>query len=68
MAATAYQAAPPGRGSAPRFGMAWVTWRQHRAALTGACGVLGVMIGYMLVTGLRMRSALGAVWLARRAA
>jgi hypothetical protein len=50
-------------GSAPRFGMGWVTWRQHRAALAGACGLLGVMIGYMLVTGLQMRSALSSLGL-----
>ena len=49
---------PAGLGQAPRFGMGWVTWRQHRASLAGACGLLGVVIGYMLVTGLQMRSAL----------
>jgi hypothetical protein len=43
--------------------MGWVTWRQHRAALAGACGLLGVMIGYMLVTGLQMRSALSGLGL-----
>jgi hypothetical protein len=50
-------------GRASRFGMGWVTWRQHRAALAGACGALGVMIGYMLVTGLQMRSALSSLGL-----
>jgi hypothetical protein len=49
------------RLATPRFGMAWVTWRQHRAALAGACGVLGAAIAYMLVTGLRMRSALNSL-------
>ena len=58
MTTTAHPAPSLRRGSAPRFGMAWVTWRQQRATLAGVCGVLGVMIGYMLVTGLEMRSAL----------
>ncbi len=61
MATTAHP--PASLGSAPRFGMGWVTWRQHRAALAGACGVLGLMIGYMLVTGLHMRSALSSLGL-----
>jgi hypothetical protein len=63
MVTTARPAAPLGRGSAPRFGMAWVTWRQQRAALAGACGLFGVMIGYMLVTGLEMRSGLSSLGL-----
>ena len=63
MATTAHPAASLGHRSAPRFGMGWVTWRQHRAALAGACGVLGLMIGYMLVTGLQMRSALSSLGL-----
>jgi hypothetical protein len=63
MATTAHPAAPLGRGSAPRFGMAWVTWRQQRAAVAGACALLGVMILYMLVTGLEMRSALSSLGL-----
>ena len=46
-----------GPARAPRFGMAWVTWRQQRATLAGACGLLALVIGYMLVTGLQMRSA-----------
>ena len=61
MGTIAHRAAP--LGHAPRFGMGWVTWRQHRAALAGACGVLGLMIGYMLVTGLHMRSALSSLGL-----
>jgi ABC-type transport system involved in multi-copper enzyme maturation permease subunit len=56
MTTVAHRAARPGR--APRFGMGWVTWRQQRATLAGVCGLLAVMIGYMLVTGLQMRSAL----------
>jgi hypothetical protein len=48
---------------APRFGLAWVTWRQHRAALIGACAVLGADLAYMLFTGLRMRSALASLGL-----
>ncbi len=75
MATTAHPAAPLGRGSAPRFGMAWVTWRQQRAALAGACALLGVMILYMLVTGRTWWAiaklvlvAAATVWLVRRRA
>jgi hypothetical protein len=63
MATTAQPPASLGRGPAARFGMGWVTWRQHRAALAGACGLLGVVILYMLVTGLQMRSALSSLGL-----
>jgi hypothetical protein len=47
----------------PWTGLVWVTWRQQRAALAGACGLLGVMMLYMLVTGLQMRSALSSLGL-----
>jgi hypothetical protein len=61
MTTVAHRAAPLRHG--PRFGMAWVTWRQHRAALAGACGLRALMILYMLVTGLHMRSALSSLGL-----
>ena len=32
--------------------MAWVTWRQHRFALTGVAGLLGALAAYLLYTGL----------------
>jgi hypothetical protein len=63
MATTAQPPTSLRRGSAPRFGMAWVTWRQQRATLAGVCGLLAVVIGYMLVTGLQMRSALSSLGL-----
>jgi hypothetical protein len=37
--------------------MAWVTWRQHRVALAGAAGLLGVLAVYLWVAGLRAHHA-----------
>jgi ABC-type transport system involved in multi-copper enzyme maturation permease subunit len=37
--------------------MIWVTWRQHRTALTGVAAFLGVLAAYMLVTGLQLHHA-----------
>jgi hypothetical protein len=34
--------------------MAWVTWRQHRAALAGVAVFLGVLAGYLWLTGLQI--------------
>jgi ABC-2 family transporter protein len=34
--------------------MAWVTWRQHRAALTGVAVFLGALAVYLWVTGLQL--------------
>jgi ABC-type transport system involved in multi-copper enzyme maturation permease subunit len=45
----------------PRARMAWVTWRQHRAALTGMAALLGAYALVFGITGLRMRSALAAL-------
>jgi hypothetical protein len=57
--------ARPGRDASPRpvpwRRMAWVTWRQHRAALAGAAAMLGVAAVYLLITGLQMRHAYAAV-------
>ena len=33
--------------------MAWVTWRQHRAALIGVAVFLGALAVYLWLTGLR---------------
>jgi ABC-2 family transporter protein len=41
--------------------MAWVTWRQHRLALAGVVAVFGAPAVYLLITGLPMHSAYGAV-------
>ena len=37
--------------------MAWVTWRQHRAALAGVAVFLGALAVYLLLTGLQMHHA-----------
>src|SRR6516225_3139071 len=37
--------------------MAWVTWRQHRAALAGVAVFLGAVAVYLWLTGLRMHHA-----------
>jgi hypothetical protein len=37
--------------------MAWVTWRQHRAALAGVAGLLGALAVYLWITGLQMHHA-----------
>ncbi len=37
--------------------MAWVTWRQHRAALGGVAALLGVLAVYMWITGLGLHHA-----------
>jgi hypothetical protein len=34
--------------------MAWVTWRQHRVALTGAAALLGALAVYLWHAGLRV--------------
>jgi hypothetical protein len=34
--------------------MAWVTWRQHRAALVGLTVFLGAFAIYLWITGLQM--------------
>jgi hypothetical protein len=44
------------RRPVPWTKLAWVTWRQHRAALAGVAALLGALSLYMLITGLRMRS------------
>jgi hypothetical protein len=37
--------------------MAWVTWRQHRAALVGVAAFLGAFAGYLWLSGLAMHHA-----------
>jgi ABC-type transport system involved in multi-copper enzyme maturation permease subunit len=41
--------------------MAWVTWRQHRAALAGVAALFGAAAVYLLITGLQMHHAYAAV-------
>ena len=40
--------------------MAWVTWRQHRAALAGVAVLLGALAVYLWLTGLQMHHAYAA--------
>ena len=46
-----------GRAHAGRITMTWITWRQHRMALTGAAILLGAFAVVLGVSGLRMQSA-----------
>jgi hypothetical protein len=41
--------------------MAWVTWRQHRAALAGVAVLLGALAVYLWITGLQARHVYAAV-------
>jgi hypothetical protein len=53
--------AQPGQGKSlrpvPWSRLAWVSWRQYRVALAGAVALLGVLAVYLVVMGLRFRSA-----------
>jgi hypothetical protein len=40
--------------------MAWVTWRQHRAALAGVAALLGALAVYLWITGLQLHQAYAA--------
>jgi hypothetical protein len=56
--------AQPARGASlrpvPWRGMAWVSWRQHRAALAGLVAVLGLAGLYLYITGLDLRHEVAA--------
>lgn len=41
--------------------MSWVTWRQHRLTLAAVAGLFGAAGLYLLITGLQMHDAYGAV-------
>ena len=41
--------------------MAWVTWRQHRAALAGAYALFAAAAVYLLIAGLQLHHAYAAV-------
>ncbi len=47
--------------------MAWVTWRQHRLTLGGVAALICVAGAYLLITGLQMHDAYGAVTACRPA-
>jgi hypothetical protein len=57
--------ARPGRNESPRpvpwRQLAWVSWRQYRFALAGAVVFLGVLALYLLIMGLKIRSAYASV-------
>ena len=40
--------------------MGWVTWRQHRIALTGVAALLGVLAVYLWIVGLQLHHAYAA--------
>jgi hypothetical protein len=44
----------------PWRGMAWISWRQHRAALAGLVAVLGAAGVYLYITGLDLRHEVAA--------
>ena len=53
---------PAGRAAArvrpvPWTRLAWVTWRQHRAALAGVAALLGALALYLLIMGLKIHEA-----------
>src|SRR6266568_3194185 len=45
------------RRPVPWTRLAWVTWRQHRPALTGAAAFLGLVSLYLLIMGLQINPA-----------
>src|SRR2546421_7813120 len=55
----------PGEAASPRpvpwRRMAWVTWRQHRAALAGVAALLGAWAGYLWLAGSSTYRAYAAV-------
>jgi hypothetical protein len=51
----------PGARAVPWTRLAWVTWRQHRAALAGPAAFLGAIAVYLAVTGHQIRQAYDAL-------
>jgi hypothetical protein len=49
------------RRSVPWTKLTWVTWRQHRPALTGAAVFLGLVSLYLLIMGLQINHAYAIV-------
>jgi hypothetical protein len=49
------------RRPVPWTKLAWVTWRQHRPALTGAAAFLGLVSLYLLIMGLKINHAYAQV-------
>jgi hypothetical protein len=62
MTAPAVAVASPGRARPVAWSrLGWVTWRRHRATVVATLAVLAAIGVYLLVTGLRMRSAWSTV-------
>jgi hypothetical protein len=57
MTTIAVQRIPARTRRVPLRRLAWVTWRQHRAALAGAGALLGVLGVYLVCMGLEMHNA-----------
>ena len=57
MSATALAGPRAARSRGLVRGLAWVTWRQHRGALTGAIMLLGAISAWLVVSGLAMHHA-----------
>lgn len=51
----------PATRAVPWTRLAWVTWRQHRAALAGAAAFLGAIAVYLAVTGHHIHQAYQAL-------
>jgi hypothetical protein len=51
----------PAARAVPWARLAWVAWRQHRAALAGAAAFLGAIAVYLAVTGHQVRQAYDAL-------
>jgi hypothetical protein len=51
----------PAARAVPWTRLAWVTWRQHRAALAGAAAFLGAIAVYLAVAGHQIRQAYDAL-------
>jgi hypothetical protein len=51
----------PAARAVPWTRLAWVTWRQHRAALAGAAALLGAIAVYLGITGHHIHQAYNAL-------
>ncbi|HXT89082.1 MAG TPA: hypothetical protein VN714_07470 [Trebonia sp.] len=51
----------PAARAVPWTRLAWVTWRQHRAALAGAAAFLGAIAVYLAITGHEIHQAYDAL-------
>jgi hypothetical protein len=51
----------PAARAVPWTRLAWVAWRQHRAALAGAAALLGAIAVYLAITGHQINQAYDAL-------